>query len=67
MTLVLALVFAGGVVLFWLRRTRKASCPTCGLPFPLAQEVARARRHCVRLGLGRCPFDPRRGVFRQRR
>jgi hypothetical protein len=64
---VLALLLVLMVFLLLRGRAGKPSCPVCGLPRLLAEEVARGRRHCPRLGWGRCPFDPRRGVWRQRR
>lgn len=50
-----------------VRRRRPLACPRCGLPRALALEVARHRRFCPQVAFRACPFDPRKGVYRQRR
>uniref|UniRef100_A0A7C2GJJ7 Uncharacterized protein n=1 Tax=Thermus islandicus TaxID=540988 RepID=A0A7C2GJJ7_9DEIN len=52
---------------FLLRRRSARACPACGLPRALAAQVARYQRFCPRVAVRACPFDPRRGVYRQRR
>ncbi|WP_022798640.1 hypothetical protein [Thermus islandicus] len=52
---------------FLLRRRSARACPACGLPLALAAQVARYRRFCPHVAARACPFDPRRGVYRQRR
>ncbi|WP_038057774.1 hypothetical protein [Thermus amyloliquefaciens] len=64
--LALFALLAGGAY-FLARRRRPAACPQCGLPRALALEVARHRRFCPHVAFRACPYDPRKGVYRQRR
>ncbi|TBH20642.1 hypothetical protein [Thermus thermamylovorans] len=61
------LALLAGAALFLARRRRPPTCPRCGLPRALALEVARHRRFCPQVAFRTCPFDPRKGVYRQRR
>uniref|UniRef100_A0A7V4A1P3 Uncharacterized protein n=1 Tax=Thermus tengchongensis TaxID=1214928 RepID=A0A7V4A1P3_9DEIN len=61
------LALLAGVVYFLARRRRPPACPRCGLPRALALEVSRHRRFCPQVAFRACPFDPRKGVYRQRR
>ncbi|WP_105316466.1 hypothetical protein [Thermus tenuipuniceus] len=65
------LLFLSGLVLLLAYRLRQASpqarCPRCHLPKALAEEVARHRRFCPHVAFRACPYDPRKGVYRQRR
>lgn len=60
-----------GLALLLAQRMRQASsrarCPRCHLPKALAEEVARHRRYCPQVAVRACPYDPRKGVWRQRR
>lgn len=46
---------------------RSGHCSVCGIPESLALQVKAGKRHCPHVGWGRCPYDPRRGVYRTRR
>ncbi|WP_353300053.1 hypothetical protein [Thermus thermophilus] len=47
--------------------SQRRGCPVCGLPKGLAREVRAYRRHCPQVAFRACPYDPRRGLWRQRR
>ncbi|WP_041436222.1 hypothetical protein [Thermus oshimai] len=57
------------LVLFLLRGLGRPNppCPACGMPRSLAEEVRLGCRHCPRVAFRACPFDPRKGLWRQRR
>ncbi|WP_420918349.1 hypothetical protein [Thermus arciformis] len=60
------ILLAGAAYLLWRGRAPRG-CPRCGLPRALALEVLRHRRFCLHVAFRACPFDPRRGLYRQRR
>ena len=57
----------GGKVGQGKRRSRSGRCPVCGMPEALALQVKEGKRHCPHVGWGKCPYDPRRGLYRLRR
>jgi hypothetical protein len=44
-----------------------ARCPRCGMPHRLALQVREHKRFCPYVASRECPYDPRRGLYRQRR
>ncbi|GAB5603573.1 hypothetical protein FJNA_20990 [Thermus sp. FJN-A] len=64
---VLGFLLLAGAAYLLLRRRQAPTCPRCGLPRALALEVSRHRRFCPHVAFRACPFDPRRGLYRQRR
>lgn len=49
------------------KRNTLEKCPVCGMPGKLAMQVKKGKRHCPHVALGKCPYDPRKGVYRLRR